>query len=74
MAVEVSTSPVFKAGVPKALFQTSILPGPRGPDNNPVRYDVAPDGKKFLINSRMAEPAGGGSITVVLNWKALLKK
>jgi Tol biopolymer transport system component len=74
MSVEVSTNPVFKAGIPKALFQVPIWGG--GTTHNATRYDVTAGGKKFLINCAMAE--GGASapsaITVVQNWTALLKK
>ena len=74
MAVEVSTSPVFKAGIPKALFQAPIWGG--GTTHNVTRYDVTADGKKFLINSVPAEAGARAPspITVVLNWTALLKK
>jgi hypothetical protein len=66
MAVDVSTSGVFQAGIPKALFK-----GPPGV----IFWDVSSDGKRFL----MAAPAGANSsapapFTVVLNWQAGLKK
>jgi len=74
MAVEVSTAPVFKAGVPKVLFPAPIFGG--GNTNNVTRYDVTADGKKFLINSVLPEASAPAlsPITVVLNWTALLKK
>ncbi len=67
MAVEVKSGPdgSFEAGAAKVLFN---------PHTGPVRtdtFDVAKDGR-FLI-PRVIEQAGG-SITVVLNWPALLKK
>jgi len=64
MSVEVSTTPVFKAGSPKALFK-----GPRG-----VRFwDVTADGQKFLmpVPQDANSPA---SYKVVLNWTSTLKK
>ena len=70
MAVDVTTNPMFKPGIPKALFQAPILGGAIA--RHVIRYDVTADGKKFLINSAAAE--GPSPITVVLNWKALLKK
>jgi eukaryotic-like serine/threonine-protein kinase len=75
MAVEVSASPVFKAGIPKALF-TAITWVNAGPMPGPTPYDVTADGKKFLI---ITHGVGAGSpgatpITVVLNWTALLKR
>ena len=73
MAVEVSTTPVFKAGIPKALFQTTVL-ATTGLARNVTRYDVTADGKKFLVNSMLPAAALAPSpITVVLNWTALLK-
>jgi Tol biopolymer transport system component len=63
-AVEVGSSGGFQAGVPKALFKV-----PSGV----VYWDVAPDGKRFL----MPAPSAAGvatPFTVVLNWQAGLKK
>ena len=76
MAVEVNTNPVFKAGIPKALFQTAILETSGAPSRGIFRYDVTADGKKFLINSMPRETSGQAAdpITLVLNWTALLKK
>lgn len=74
MAVEVNLSPVFKAGIPKALFPVSY----HGGDNGATRYDVTTDGQRFLINSMITAPTSGDPtsppMTVVLNWQASLKK
>jgi Tol biopolymer transport system component len=70
MAVDVTTNPKFKRGIPKALFQAPISGGANA--RHVIRYDVTADGKKFLINSAAAE--GPSPITVVLNWTGLLKK
>ena len=40
---------------------------------NTTRYDVSPDGKKFLINT-VGDAGNSLAITVVLNWRAALKK
>jgi serine/threonine protein kinase len=73
MAVEVKLSPRFEAGVPKALFPTRILAGPN--DRHLFRYAVAPDGKRFLINTpTQAAESNASPITVVLNWTAVLKR
>jgi hypothetical protein len=66
MAVDVNTSGVFQAGVPKPLFKV-----PAGV----LFWDVTSDGKRFL----MAAPSSAGVATpspfiVVLNWQAGLKK
>jgi len=57
MAVDVTTVPTLKVGTPRELFQL-----PQG-----AAWDVAPDGKRFLV----AVPTGEESkapITVVVNW------
>jgi serine/threonine protein kinase/Tol biopolymer transport system component len=73
MAVDVKTSPRFEAGIPHALFDSRILV----PNSVAVvRYDVAPDGQRFLVNTS-AQAAGGTAsepIHVVLNWLAGVKK
>lgn len=69
MAVDVSTSPAFKAGIPQALFERTVLPADRD-----FRWDVSADGKRFLLNTVEAETSTSSSpITVVLNWQAGLK-
>jgi eukaryotic-like serine/threonine-protein kinase len=66
MAVEVNTSGVFQAGIPKALFKI-----PAGV----IFWDVSGDGNKFL----MAAPSGVNPLaqepfTVMLDWQAGMKK
>ena len=64
MAVEVNTSGVFQAGIPKALFKV-----PRGV----LFWDVSADGTRFLMPAPSAASAQP-PFTVVLNWQAGLKK
>jgi serine/threonine protein kinase/WD40 repeat protein len=65
MAVDVQTSPAFRAGTPKMLFL----------GNYGNSYDVAPDGKRFLM---IKPPAGAQAptdqVTVVLNWFEELRR
>ena|SRR5215469_7187315 len=72
MAVDISTTPNFKASVPKVLFDVPIYVS-TGPTASLHTWAVAADGKRFLINVDMsanrAQP-----ISVVLNWTAALKK
>jgi hypothetical protein len=68
MSVDVAPGAAFKAGVPKFLFQAPIFGGGATTSNH--YWDVAPDGKRFLINT----VAVGSTINVVLNWQAGLKK
>jgi serine/threonine-protein kinase len=65
MAVDVQTSPAFRAGTPKVLFQGTYAGS----------YDVAPDGKRFLM---IKPPAGAQAptdqVTMVLNWFEELRR
>jgi hypothetical protein len=73
MAVEVKLTPRFEAGVPKALFPTRILAGPN--DRDLFRYAVAPDGKRFVINTQaQADEPNPSPITVVVNWTAMVRR
>jgi hypothetical protein len=73
MAVEVKTASTFESGPPEELFQTQVSGG--GNLANIFRYDVAPDGDRFLVLNQIG---GGGTdpspVTVVVNWTAGLKK
>jgi serine/threonine protein kinase/Tol biopolymer transport system component len=63
MSVEVTTTPVFQAGVPKPLFKSSAS----------IFWDVTPDGQRFLLRV----PVGANSaapFSVVLNWPSLIQK
>jgi eukaryotic-like serine/threonine-protein kinase len=68
MAVPVNGGPSF--GVPKPLFQTQV---PSGVNSLNMHYVPTRDGRRFLVNTRVGEPAPN-PITVVLNWTAALKK
>jgi eukaryotic-like serine/threonine-protein kinase len=70
MAVTVTTTPTFPAGIPQALFPVPIFGG--GSVFNVHRWDTL-DGKRFLINSATTATSST-PITVVLNWQAGLKK
>jgi len=73
MAVDVKTGLKFESGIPHALFDSQMW----GPAAVAVfRYDVTPDGRRFLVNTtRQAEAAAAPeAITVVTNWMTGLKK
>jgi hypothetical protein len=38
-----------------------------------MRWDIAPDGKKFLFITQVSE-SNSSPMTVILNWSALLKR
>jgi eukaryotic-like serine/threonine-protein kinase len=66
MSVEVSTSGVFQAGVPKVLFK--VPPGV-------LFWDVTSDGKRFMMAAPSETAAAAQApFTVVLNWQSALKK
>jgi hypothetical protein len=66
MAVEVSTSGSFQAGVPKTLFKV-----PAGVS----AWDVSSDGKRFLmVVPSAARAATQPKFTVVLNWQTALNR
>jgi Tol biopolymer transport system component len=65
VAVEVKPSgTAFEYGAPHRLFQGSA-------GNS---WDVAPDGKRFLVAAPTVQQTAQAPITVVLNWQAQLKK
>jgi hypothetical protein len=57
MAVDVETKPMFRAGRPRMLFEGHFLD-----------YDVAPDGKRFLMIKEDPAESGPAHVKVVLNW------
>ncbi len=65
MAVPVSATPVFHAGIPQALFNTDMVD--TGIRTGPMSWDIAPDGKRFLIISDKSQ--GASSLNVILNWR-----
>jgi len=76
MAVPIQTSgATFRAGIPQALFDTHLSADTRhsgGPANS---FAVAPDGQRFLmLKAAGSDDPAPSTITVVLNWPALLKK
>jgi hypothetical protein len=69
MAVEVESTPTFRAGLPKALFraptQENLIIG--------STWDLAPDGSRFLFAAPPPEQ-DNEPFNLVLNWTSLLKK
>jgi serine/threonine protein kinase/Tol biopolymer transport system component len=73
MAVSVTTTGgTFQPGVPKALFRAPILGGAGGGAGGAWRWDISPDGKRFLINTALDE-ATASPVTIVLNWQSAVK-
>ena len=69
MAVPVTSSPMLTVGAPVALFSVPTLRG------NDPRYDVTPDGTRFVLWERVSSDESGGSVSirVVENWFAEFK-
>lgn len=78
MAVPVETRAGFRAGLPRRLFageQTRVLLDPVRAGSPPFlsRYDVTPDGQRFVVVQSVGEGAPL-TITVVQNWAAEFKQ
>jgi hypothetical protein len=73
-AVDVKTELRFEAGAPHALFDVRVPAG--GLADWFSHYDVAADGKRFLVNTVAAGSAASAPppITVIVNWPAALKR
>jgi eukaryotic-like serine/threonine-protein kinase len=67
MAVPVIAGSSF--GVPKTLFQTQIS---KGVSSLNMHYVPGRDGRRFLVNTLIGEPAPN-PITIVVNWPAALR-
>ena len=67
MVVAVETTPTFKAGSPRQLFERSFFR-----EGLPSNYDVSPDGRRFV----MIQVAGTSAtqLNVILNWFEELKR
>ncbi|MGH9400363.1 MAG: TolB family protein, partial [Thermoanaerobaculia bacterium] len=64
MAVSLEMVPTFHAGAPAPLF--AVHPG------GGTVYDVAADGKRFLVNNLPADQ-GSPPMSLLVNWTSLLK-
>jgi eukaryotic-like serine/threonine-protein kinase len=73
MAVSVGASgATFQPGVPKPLFHAAVLGGNGGGTGQAWRWDISPDGQRFLINTALEETTAS-PVTIVLNWQSALK-
>ena len=70
MAVPISVRPTFSNGAPVALFDAPVL---AGYTNDSHRWQVAPDGQRFLLLINAGQDQAP-PLDVVVNWPALLKQ
>jgi Tol biopolymer transport system component len=71
MAAAVKTGSNFEAGPPVKLFQTHV----RQPisSQDVFSYDVAGDGQRFLINTKVDEP-NPSPLSIILNWASEIER
>ncbi len=69
MSVRIGTAPAFLAGTPETLFESGDLRSAWGRS-----YDVAPDGRRFLITLRKEEPPAPTQMIFVQHWLEELKR
>jgi hypothetical protein len=62
MAVDITTNPTFKAGLPRVLVRGRYM------SNQAAGYDVSPDGRRFLRVQPVHPDPPSNQISVVLNW------
>jgi hypothetical protein len=77
MAVDVQTTPGFRAGQPRALFEVhAVAPGltPGLSFSSRGEWDVAPDGKRFLVLKAPEGQEAGTKLQVVENWFEELRR
>jgi Tol biopolymer transport system component len=70
MAVPITLQPTFSNGTPVKLFDAPVQPGYTSDSH---RWQVAPDGSRFLILANAGDDRGA-PLDVVVNWTALLKQ
>lgn len=71
-AVPVVDSASLELGRQVPLFRTRLIVEGSESNGLPTKYDVAPDGQRFLLRYPPADP--GPPITVVINWTRALRK
>ena len=72
MAVPVSAEAVFSPGKPIELFEGRYAVDPFGNDMH--NYDVAPDGRRFVMIKESEQESASVQFNVVLNWFEELKR
>ena len=68
MAVPVQMQPDLRPGKSRELFEGTV------PNDQVRRYDLTPDGRKFLMIKEGQQKSAPAQINVVLNWSEELKR
>jgi Tol biopolymer transport system component len=69
-ALPVTLRPTFSSGAPVKLFDAPVLAGYTSDSH---RWQVAPDGKRFLLLVKAGNNQGA-PLDVIVNWPTLLRK
>ena len=69
LSVPVNLAPVFSPGEPRPLFRLARPSALEGSDI----YDVAPDGKRFIVLDRQKDPDKAARLDVILNFDKRLR-
>ncbi len=72
MVVRVSTEPELTPSKPEVLFEGRFADDPFGGDAR--NYDIAPDGKRFVMVPADAEEEPLDELRFVVNWFEELKR
>jgi len=72
MTVPVTTEGAFRFGMPTALFATDLDPAGL-PIAGRSQYLATADGQRFLLNQPRRD-AGPSAVTVLINWRATLRR
>jgi hypothetical protein len=70
MAVEITTTPMLKAGMPRVLVEGRYMYN----SNQAEGYDVSPDGQRFLRVQPLHSDPPSNQINLVLNWFEELRR
>jgi hypothetical protein len=70
MRVPVRLQPTFATGPAVALFEAPVQPGYTSDSH---RWQIAPDGSRFLLLVNAGEDEAA-PLDVIVNWRALLRK
>jgi hypothetical protein len=69
MSVPFTTSPGFKLGVPVRIVDDSVQDAP-----TLGGYDIAPDGKRFLMWKPASSTSEGTRVVLLQNWRGAMEK